>query len=61
MQFHAMSRNNDMFFISYFYNNKLKDDSFYQECSTMCRENYVKSLYNEKNFVPYITDIFESL
>ena len=41
--------------------NKLKDDSFYQECSTMCRENYVKSLYNEKNFVPYITDIFESI
>jgi len=41
--------------------NKLKDDSFYQECSIMCRENYVKSLYNEKNFVPYITDIFENL
>ena len=41
--------------------NKLKDDSFYQECSIMCRENYIKSLYNEKNFVPYITDIFENL
>ena len=41
--------------------NKLKDDKFYEECSAMSRENYEKSLYTEKNFVPYITEIFEEL
>ena len=40
---------------------KLKDDKFYQECSITCRELYEKSLYTEKNFVPYITDILEGL
>ena len=40
----------------------LKDDEeFYDGCSKMCRENYEKSLYTEKNFVPYITEIFEEL
>jgi len=42
--------------------NKLKNDNeFYHECSITCRELYEKSLYNEKNFVPYITKIFEGL
>ena len=34
---------------------------FYNEMSKKCRENYEKSLYNEKNFVPYIEQIFERL
>jgi len=34
---------------------------FYDEMSKNCRENYKKSLYNETNFVPYITDIFKEL
>ena len=34
---------------------------FYNEMSKKCKENYEKSLYNEKNFVPYITDIFNRL
>ena len=37
------------------------DDDFYSERSLFCRENYVASLYNEKNFTPYITEILESL
>ena len=37
------------------------DDEFYYECSKTCRELYEKSLYTEKNFVPYITNIFEGL
>ncbi len=42
--------------------NKLKnDDEFYKECGITCRELYEKSLYTEKNFVPYIADIFENL
>ena len=42
--------------------NKLKnDDGFYHECSITCRELYEKSLYTEKNFVPYITKIFDGL
>ena len=41
--------------------NKLKDNDFYGECSFSAKENYIKSLYNEKNFVPYITEILESL
>jgi hypothetical protein len=41
---------------------ELKNDkSFYDEMSKKCRENYEKSLYNEKNFVPYIKQIFERL
>ena len=40
----------------------LKDDEeFYEDCSRTARENYENSLYNEKNFVPYITRIFEEL
>jgi len=37
------------------------DDEFYKYCSETSRENYGKSFYNEKNFVPYITEIFEEL
>ena len=37
------------------------DEEFYKDCSETARENYENSLYNEKNFVPYITRIFESL
>ena len=37
------------------------DDGFYKECSVTCRELYEKSLYTEKNFIPYITKIFEEL
>ena len=41
---------------------QLADDSeFYQECSSTCRELYEKSLSTEKNFIPYITKIFEEL
>jgi hypothetical protein len=41
---------------------KLKnDDDFYRECSITCRELYEKSLSTEKNFIPYITKIFEEL
>jgi hypothetical protein len=39
----------------------LNDRDFYNECSSQARDNYVKSLYNEKNFLPYITKIFEEL
>lgn len=34
---------------------------FYRECSLEARNNYVKSMYNEKNFVPYITNILKDL
>ena len=37
------------------------DEGFYDTCSKICRKNYEKSLYNEKNFVPYITDILGKL
>ena len=41
---------------------KLRDDEdFYNERSKLCRENYNKSLYNEKNFLPYITKILRKL
>mgnify|MGYP003121149539 FL=1 len=41
---------------------KLRDDEdFYNERGKSCRENYNKSLYNEKNFVPYITEILRKL
>jgi hypothetical protein len=44
------------------YAKDLKDDEeFYKDCSETTRENYQNSLYNEKNFVPYITRIFEEL
>ena len=44
------------------YAKELKDDEeFYTMCSNTSREYYERSLYNEKNFVPYITEIFESL
>ena len=38
-----------------------EDEEFYEECSKSSREYYINSLYNEKNFVPYITRIFEEL
>ena len=38
-----------------------EDEEFYKECSKISREYYNNSLYNEKNFVPYITRIFEGL
>ena len=37
------------------------DEDFYELCSTSSRENYQNSLYNEKNFVPHITEILEEL
>jgi hypothetical protein len=37
------------------------EEDFYELCSTSSRENYQKSLYNEKNFVPHITEILEEL
>ena len=41
---------------------ELKNGSgFYREMSENCRENYEKSLYTEKNFTPYITDIFKGM
>ena len=44
------------------YARELKEDKeFYEECSKTSREYYINSLYNEKNFVPYITRIFEEL
>ena len=44
------------------YAKDLKDDEeFYEDCSRTARENYENSLYNEKNFVPYMTKIFEGL
>ena len=39
----------------------LKDDDFYEECSSMCRENYKKSMYNEKRCRSYLEMIFEGL
>ena len=44
------------------YARELRDDEeFYNDCSTSTRDYYERSLYNEKNFVPYITRIFEEL
>ena len=44
------------------YARELRDDEeFYSMCSKTSRECYERSLYNEKNFIPYITKIFESL
>ena len=41
---------------------ELKNDKgFYDNCSKTCRKNYENSFYNEKNFVPYITNILEGL
>ena len=37
------------------------DEEFYEDCSRTTRENYENSLYNEKNFIPYITRILEEL
>jgi len=37
------------------------DEVYYGYMSKLCRANYEKSLYNEENFVPYITKIFEGL
>ena len=38
-----------------------KDGDFYDECSSMCRENYKKSMYNEKRCRSYLEMIFEGL
>lgn len=44
------------------YARELRDDEeFYKECSETSKDYYQRSLYNEKNFVPYITRIFEEL
>ena len=41
---------------------ELKNDKgFYDTCSKICRKNYERSFYNEKNFVPYITDVLGKL
>ena len=40
---------------------KLKDDKFYEECSTMCIENYNESLYREEKCTEYLKNIFEDL
>ena len=40
---------------------RLKEPNHYNQYSISCRENYKNSLYNEENFVPYITEILESL
>ena len=41
---------------------RLRDDvEFYNDMSTLCAENYKKSLYNEKNFIPYIIDILREI
>ena len=44
------------------YARELRDDEeFYKECSDTSKDYYQRSLYNEKNFVPYITRILEGL
>jgi len=44
------------------YARELRDDEeFYKECSETSKDYYQRSLYNEKNFVPYITRILEGL
>ena len=43
------------------YEKKVKDDKCYEECSTMCRENYKESLYREEKCSDYLKDIFEDL
>ena len=44
------------------YARELRDDEeFYKECSETSKDYYQRSLYNEKNFVPYITKIFERI
>ena len=41
---------------------ELKNDKgFYKDMSERCKEKYKKSLYNEKNFIPYIEKIFERI
>ena len=37
------------------------DNEYYKHMSKLCRKNYEKSLYNETNFVPYITKILEKI
>ena len=44
------------------YARELRDDEeFYKECSETSKDYYQRSLYNEKNFVPYITRMLEGL
>jgi len=41
---------------------QLKNDKvFWEECSLESKENFKNSFYHEKNYVPYITDIINSL
>ena len=41
---------------------RLKDDKeYYSQMGRLCRKNYEESLYNEKNFIPYITKILDKL
>jgi hypothetical protein len=37
------------------------DEVYYGYMSRSCRENYEKSLYTEKNFIPYITNILKEI
>ena len=37
------------------------DNEYYKHMSKLCRKNYKESLYNETNFVPYITEILEKI
>ena len=37
------------------------DEVYYGYMSRLCRKNYENSLYNEKNFIPYITKILEKI
>jgi len=37
------------------------DKEYYGYMSKLCRKNYEKSLYTEKNFIPYIIEILNKL
>ena len=37
------------------------DEVYYGYMSRLCRKNYENSLYNEKNFIPYITKVLEKI
>lgn len=54
-------KDGDLYSAKILADNLLKEKDFYDKCSSEARNNYVKSLYNERNFVPYITKIFEEL
>ena len=54
-------KDGDLYSAKILADNLLKEKDFYEKCSLEARNSYVKSLYNESNFVPYITKIFEEL